>query len=62
MTDSEVVEVDSYEPDWTQECDICGASPTVTAVLNGQVVYDSGMCGPCVWGEAAMADPDQWNK
>jgi len=31
------------EPDWTSECDVCGASPVVPA---------TGMCGPCSFGEA----------
>ena len=33
-------------PDWTSECENCGATPTVT---------DSGMCGPCTFGEADTA-------
>lgn len=31
------------EPDWTEECDICGESPIVPC---------TGMCGPCTFGEA----------
>ena len=31
------------EPDWTGECENCGASPIVPA---------TGMCGPCTFGEA----------
>jgi hypothetical protein len=32
-----------FKPDWSAECDVCGASPTVPL---------TGMCGPCTWGEA----------
>lgn len=31
------------EPDWTGECEVCGASPIVPL---------TGMCGPCTFGEA----------
>lgn len=31
------------EPDWEGECENCGASP---------VVPETGMCGPCTFGEA----------
>lgn len=30
-------------PDWTSECEVCGQSPTVP---------ETGMCGPCTFGEA----------
>ena len=32
-----------WEPDWTEECEVCGSSPTVPI---------TGMCGPCTFGEA----------
>lgn len=35
------------EPDWSKECEICGATP---------VVPITGMCGPCTWGEAETAN------
>lgn len=31
------------EPDWSQECEVCGQSPVVPV---------TGMCGPCTFGEA----------
>ncbi len=31
------------EPDWSAECEVCGASPCVPL---------TGMCGPCTFGEA----------
>jgi len=33
-------------PDWTSQCENCGATPIVPA---------TGMCGPCTFGEADTA-------
>jgi hypothetical protein len=33
-------------PDWTQECEVCGATPVVPL---------TGLCGPCTFGEADTA-------
>lgn len=33
-------------PDWTKQCEVCGATPIVPA---------TGMCGPCTFGEADTA-------
>ena len=57
---AEVFQVDSWLPDYKQTCD-CGNSPTVTAEKNGEVVYDHGMCGVCIWGSSACLDPGEWN-
>lgn len=38
-----VSEKDELEPDWSKECDVCGATPIVPL---------TGMCGPCSFGEA----------
>jgi hypothetical protein len=58
--------VDSYEPDYEGECESCGASaiaqPLVTVVRHGRRIAHLGMCGPCVWGEAAMLNPREWNE
>jgi hypothetical protein len=35
------------EPDWSGECENCGASP---------IVPTTGMCGPCTFGDADTAD------
>lgn len=35
------------EPDWSKECENCGATPIVLA---------TGMCGPCTFGEAETAN------
>lgn len=56
-----VVELDQYVPDHDQKCQSCGNSPTVTGVKDGQKVLDLGLCGPCTWGEATAADPNNWN-
>lgn len=37
------------EPDWTSECENCGATPVVPC---------TGLCGPCTFGEADTADGD----
>lgn len=34
---------ESAIPDWTGQCEICGESP---------IVPQTGMCGPCTFGEA----------
>ena len=34
------------EPDWSGKCEVCGQSPTVP---------ETGMCGPCTFGEADTA-------
>ena len=59
---NEVISIDKYKPDYTQECEVCGAGHVVTGVKNGKVVYQGTMCGVCTWGEAAMRDPEEWNK
>lgn len=33
-------------PDWTKACSVCGQTP---------IVPDTGMCGPCTFGEADTA-------
>lgn len=54
--------LDSYDPDYEVPCENCGQYPTVTGVKDGIVEMHTGMCGPCTWGEAAMLDPEEWNK
>jgi len=41
MTDEE-----AFEAVWTEECEVCGATPVVRA---------TGLCGPCTFGEADTA-------
>jgi hypothetical protein len=59
---SEVIQIDSYEPDYTHECEVCGANHVVTGVKTGTVVFQGQMGGVCTWGESAMHDPSKWNK
>ena len=33
--------------DWSRKCEVCGAVP---------VVEETGMCGPCTFGEAETAN------
>lgn len=56
-----VFEIDSYEPDYANECCNCGQIPCVTAVNNGEVVYQFDMCGPCTFLTAKALDPAWWN-
>lgn len=58
---NEVMSIDKYEPDYTKTCEVCDATPVVTGVKNGVVVYQGTMCGPCTWGEAETLDPTTWN-
>ena len=60
--DEDVTPVDAFKPDYTQACENCGQKPVVTGVKDGAVVYQGTLCGPCTWGEAACADPAEWNK
>mgnify|MGYP001069029125 CR=1 FL=1 len=51
-----------YAPDYAQKCVGCGATPVVTAVSLGELLWDFEMCGPCTFGEADCVDPESWNK
>ena len=42
MEPNEIEDFDT-EPNWNCECKVCGAVPTVG---------DTGLCGPCCFGEA----------
>jgi hypothetical protein len=55
----EEIVVDEYVPDYTRNCD-CGATPVVTGVKDGVVIYRGAMCGCCTWGEADCLDPANW--
>jgi len=60
--DEPATEIDSYEPNYSNECECCGTCGTVMAVKDGKVIHDSGMCGVCVFGTAKALDPDWWNS
>lgn len=50
-------------PDYTIKCCVCEQTPTVSIVdIDNNIVAETELCGPCCWGEAAMADPTEWNK
>jgi hypothetical protein len=53
---------EKFIPDYSRSCENCGQSPVVTAVnmKSGEVTYESGMCGPCTFGEADCIDPENW--
>jgi hypothetical protein len=52
---------EKWNPRWDQDCDNCDQSPVVESVdEEGVVTWNSGMCGPCTFGEAETIDPDKW--
>ncbi|WP_233866761.1 hypothetical protein [Paraburkholderia adhaesiva] len=53
-------EIDAWVPDYGRKCEACGATPCVTGLSNGQVVYEGPKCGACMWGEAVYVDPLNW--
>ncbi len=57
-----VTHIGAYRPAYRQRCENCEQSPVVKGVLNGVIVYDGSMCGPCTWGEARTIDPSTWNE
>lgn len=57
-----MTKIDSYEPDYSRQCEVCGAGHVVTCVKDGKVVFKSTLCGVCTWGESEMRDPEEWNK
>lgn len=42
----ETMREEDIAPDWTNDCEVCGATPVVPA---------TGLCGPCTFGEAETA-------
>lgn len=56
----EVVKVDAFVPDYESKCSNCGESPTVLGVKGAEIVYASGMCGLCTWGDSDCIDPANW--
>ena len=59
---AERVEVDSFEPDYENECCNCGTTPIVNVMKDKEVIFSTDMCGPCTWGEARTIDPSTWNE
>lgn len=54
--------LDSFEPDYEDECQNCDTSPTVTGMRHGRIIVRWNLCGPCCFGEARMLDPREWNE
>lgn len=57
-----IIVIDRYEPDYDNDCSVCGATPVVTIINNNKIIWSSDMCGPCTWGESETIDPDTWNN
>lgn len=53
--------LDSLEPDYADRCISCDGSPTVMGERHGRIVHHWHLCGVCMFGEARMWDPREWN-
>ena len=59
--DKDRVDMSEYVPDYNQECEVCGESPTVMIAENDQIQHDFNLCGVCCFGTAKAIDVDWWN-
>jgi hypothetical protein len=50
----------TYHPDFDQECRICGASPTV--VVDNHPQGETELCGQHFFNDRSMAEWDLWNE
>lgn len=57
----QIVVVTEWRPNYKRACEVCSAKPTVRGYNGEQVVMSGKLCGPCLWGEAKLSDPDLWN-
>ena len=48
-----------YRPDFDTECYLCGSTPTV--IVEGHVVPDTQLCGPCFFKDRRMVEWEEWN-
>lgn len=55
------IKIERYEPNYDNDCCVCGATPVVTMIQKGEVVFTTDMCGVCTWEESEAIDPDTWN-
>lgn len=46
-------------PNYDATCEICMMTPTVV-VNDEDGAHDTGLCGPCCFGEADAIDPENW--
>jgi hypothetical protein len=51
-------------PNYELKCQVCNQLPTIDLKprLEGLTVIHLRLCGVCVWGQAKMADPEEWNR
>jgi hypothetical protein len=45
--------VESWVPDASLQCAICGQTPCLIGMKDGKVVYEGSICGPCMWDGSA---------
>lgn len=57
-----VLEIEEFTPDYDTPCEVCDQTPTVDMTRAGRIIIKSNLCGPCMFGEAAMLDPEKWNE
>ena len=50
----------TYQPNFSDECSVCGRSPTVHVV--GHLLPETVLCGPCFFSDRAMLDWEEWNE
>lgn len=64
MTDAQKSEEKRIEctarADYRIKCVACGATPTVVLQKGGKDREKTELCGPCFFGEARCADPEEW--
>lgn len=51
-----------FVPDYDTPCENCEQTPTVKLEsASGKSLTHFEMCGPCMFGQSDMVDPDLWN-
>jgi len=50
----------TYEPDYEENCDVCGQTPVVTVVAKDRPIVNTRMCGVCTFGTVECLDPSEW--
>ena len=59
----EKLTISSYRAEWATSCQVCGQKPTVHGLdKQKDVIFMSGLCGACLFGEADMADYTKWDS
>jgi hypothetical protein len=50
------------DPYYGDVCEVCGQRPIVRIRYadSDRIYIETGMCGPCTFGEAACLDPAEW--